>query len=243
MSLSTLTAPISATTTYPFTYTTATGQATPLPFTLPFVYPNYEAFPARQECCSSGSQIPQSPDSRNASCAISNAACDNSYPFWILFACCNGGKPEEAGYDNYGVFTGCTAQCDAIGQSWQDLQTCLEQRAKVVVCKPDDSEIMNGRIPSVWSTHAAAITTPINSNPSPTSSHDCDFVETKMDKHSSAYIVVGNTCKTEPTSTATATLKSKGATSGAGLVSIQTPKIGVVISVMLSLRLLAGMLI
>lgn len=242
--LSTLAAPTPATTTYSFTFTTASGLATPIPFTLPFIYPNYDVSPGRQECCSRGSQIPQNPDSRNASCAISNAMCDNTYPFWGLLACCNGGRPEEAGYDNYGVFTGCTAQCDAVGQSWQDLQECLEQRAKVVVCKPDDNEIVGDRIPSVWSTHAAAITTPITSVSS-TSTHDCGYVETKTDKLSSTYIVLGNTpgCKEMPTSTATASLMSKQLTSGAELVSIRTPKFGAAFSVVVSLGSIAGMLL
>ena len=233
--LSALTIPTNPTTTYSFTWTTASGIATPSPFTLASASPKYGGFIARQECCGRWSQVPQNPNSQNASCAISNAACDNNYPFWDLLACCNGAKPEEAGYDEYGAFNGCTAQCDAVGQSWQDLQTCLEQRAKVVVCKPDDSEIVGGRIPSVRSTHVAATTTPIMGNASPKSTYDCEYEETKVNKQSSTSIFLGNTCKVPPTSTATTSLESKESISDAGSMLTQRLKFKTVILVVVSL--------
>ncbi|XPS78126.1 hypothetical protein M3J09_010144 [Ascochyta lentis] len=128
------------TTTYSFTYTTASGVESPLPFSTPSVSAPYAPFAARQECCNRWSQY-QDPTSQNASCAISNAACDNPYAFWDLHACCNGAEVREAGTGGSDEFNGCQATCDAVGQSWQDLMECLEKRTKAVVCKPDDSEI------------------------------------------------------------------------------------------------------
>jgi hypothetical protein len=166
--LSTLTVPITATptTTYPFTYTTAglsfyeyTGGSDtyfPTPSSLP---PTATPFAAREECCNRSSLIPEDPTSQNASCAISNSACDNPHAFWDLYACCNGAEVKEAGLSGSGEFNGCQATCDAVGQSWQDLSACLEQRVKIVVCKPDDSEIAGGRSTSTSSEAAATITT------------------------------------------------------------------------------------
>ncbi|KAF2622215.1 hypothetical protein BU25DRAFT_425822 [Macroventuria anomochaeta] len=149
--LSTLTVPatIIPTTTYAFTYTTASypssGIEATASFTTPSFSPTQAPFAARQECCNPWSSISQNPRSQNASCAISNSACENPHAFWNLYACCNGAEVKEAGESEPGEFNGCQATCDAVGQSWQDLMGCLERSVKVVVCKPDDSEIKGGR--------------------------------------------------------------------------------------------------
>jgi hypothetical protein len=144
--LSTFTIPATTvpTTTYEYTYTYGKALETPPPFITPSVSPSYAPFTARKECCNRWSYLPENfkPTSNNASCAISNAACDNPHSFWDLYACCNGAEIKEFGVSGLGNFNGCHATCDAVGQTFQELMTCLQKRGKIVACKPDDSEIV-----------------------------------------------------------------------------------------------------
>ncbi|KAF2798001.1 hypothetical protein K505DRAFT_322171 [Melanomma pulvis-pyrius CBS 109.77] len=128
---------IAPTTTYPFTLTT--GGGTPwysVNVTTPTVLPTVVPFASERKCCGRWSQYPlDSPFGLNASCVITNDGCSNPDAFWDLYACCNGAKPQVFGEQK------CTATCEAVGQSWQELMSCLQKRAPVVVCKPNSEEI------------------------------------------------------------------------------------------------------
>ncbi|KAF2789051.1 hypothetical protein K505DRAFT_365963 [Melanomma pulvis-pyrius CBS 109.77] len=80
--------------------------------------------------------IPENPLGLKASCVISNARNVSDHAFWDLYACCNGAYSQSFGGEIM-----CTATCVAEGQSWQELMSCLEKRAPLVVCKPDYLEI------------------------------------------------------------------------------------------------------
>jgi hypothetical protein len=143
------------TTTYPFSFTTAgfsgtASYAFQLPFTTPTASPTVIPFEVADNCCSRWSQYPANPIGLNASCSISLSRCDNPHAFWDLYTCCNGAEPQQLSrYDNQDK---CAGTCQAVGQTWQELMSCLTKRAAVVVCKPDSEEI--GAIPSsspvVW---------------------------------------------------------------------------------------------
>ena len=236
--LSTLTVPITLTptTTYAFTYTTAglsfseyTGgldASFSTPSSLP---PTVTPFAARKECCNRWPLTPQDPISQNASCAISNSACDNPYAFWDLYACCNGAEVKEAELGGSGEFNGCQATCDAVGQSWQDLAACLEQRVKVVVCKPDDSEIAGGRSTSTNSEVSATTTT---SGIATASTTEC----VSQDANGSTML----TCLPSLSSTPSVSLTYKGSTSGAATWTAPSFKFGSAVFVIVSLGSMLG---
>lgn len=141
--------------TYPFSFTTAgfsgtASYAFELPFTTPTAPPTVIPFEVSANCCSRWGQYPASPIGLNASCSISLAKCDNPHAFWDLYTCCNGAELQQFASDE--SQTKCAGTCQAIGQTWQELMSCLTKRAAIVVCKPDSEEI--GAIPSsspvVW---------------------------------------------------------------------------------------------
>lgn len=78
--------------------------------------------------------------------------------FWDLYACCNGAEPQAFGKGKEYL---CTATCEAVGQTWQELMSCLQKRAPVVVCKPDFEEIARNEseteIPNNFSTALVTI--------------------------------------------------------------------------------------
>lgn len=119
------------TTTYSFTFTTFSGTST-VPFSTPTSSPTVYPFAPADNC----PPIPENPLGLKASCVISNARNVSDHAFWDLYACCNGAYPQSFGGENM-----CTATCVAEGQSWQELMSCLEKRAPLVVCKPDYLEI------------------------------------------------------------------------------------------------------
>jgi hypothetical protein len=122
-----------ATTTYPFTYTTFSGSPT-LSFTSPSASPTQYIFKPAENC----SPIPDGPLGLNASCVISNSKDVSDHAFWDLIACCNGAYVQAFGDGNL-----CTSTCQAQGQTWQELMSCLSERAPIVVCKPDYDEIQD----------------------------------------------------------------------------------------------------
>lgn len=137
----------SATTTYPFTYTTFSNTS-PSPFTKPTEVPSIFSFGSALNCAATSSNSAQPsalpsaapldrPLGIQAACVISNAAEVNNHAFWDLYACCKGG--DMTAFGNPGT---CTAQCRAEdGQTWQELGECLSKRVEVVVCKPEFGEI------------------------------------------------------------------------------------------------------
>lgn len=152
------TATTSATTTYPFTYTTF-SNASPSPFTEPTEVPSIFSFGSALNCASNSvkptpSALPiDKPLGLQPACVISNAAEVNDHAFWDLYACCKGG--DMTAFGSPGT---CTAQCRAEdGQTWQELGECLSKRVEYVVCKPEFSEI--GRNETEQSSGSAAQST------------------------------------------------------------------------------------
>lgn len=112
------------TTIYPFPFTTGYSSGTSaIPFTTPKTSATVLPFAPGDKCCARWSQFPQD---------HFNDRCTNHHAFWDLYACCNGAEPQAYL---------CSATCQAVGQTWQELICCSEKRAKVVVCKPDFEEI------------------------------------------------------------------------------------------------------
>ena len=109
---------------------------------------------------------------------------------------------------------------------------CLEGSAKLVVCKPDDSEIEGGRSMSVTSEVAS---TTIISSPSLESVSDCWKAGSDGVLHA--------TCVPTVNSTASVTSTYAGVASRLDIRDMKSSKAGAARFVVVSLGLLAGMLL
>ena len=202
-------------TAYPYSYIFGNGffdQRT-APFTTPTDASTVQHwFPPGTDCCSQGWETPLHPRTTNAACAVSNDGCSNIYPFWDLYACCNGA--EIVPYD-----FSCMAQCDAVGQTFEDLMTCLRKRGLgIVVCKPADKEIAASAQWEVW------LSGPTRPPMTPTTGSGFPGRET---------------ARTHGVSVS----RSTGAASTVDVVHVQSSKVGIVILALLALGSAVGMLL
>lgn len=109
---------------------------------------------------------------------------------------------------------------------------CLEKRAKVVVCKPDDSEVEGGRSTSAAS-EAAFSTTASSSTPNDVS--DCWIPMSGGGVHP--------TCVPTINSTGSVAATYAGAASSIDIGAVGSSRAGVAIMVVVSLGSIAGMLL